>query len=188
MSRTDDVLFNADVWRPALEKFAAVTNLTVVAYGADHRIVCGPVHPTPLFDLFSSLEGPDERRLDFFSRYRLGGEQFANYLAEQHDLTAAARLDFSGHTFDGARRGEVASLPDDVVFLTAKEGKKRAKRGRVGPFTVSSSRLRAGLERLLASHDDAEVSEWSWRFNEVTKSDLVGRIRGLWSVKAADIR
>ena len=144
--------------------------------------------PTRLFDLFSSLEGPDERRLDFFSRYRLGGEQFANYLAEQRDLTAAARLDFSGHTFDGARRGEVPSLPDDVVFLTAKEGKKRAKRGRVGPFTVSSSRLRAGLERLLASHDDAEVSEWSWRFNEVTKSDLVGRIRGLWSVKAADIR
>jgi diguanylate cyclase (GGDEF)-like protein len=53
MSRTDDVLFNAEVWRPALEKFAAVSNLTIVAYGADHRVVCGPVHPTPLFDLFT---------------------------------------------------------------------------------------------------------------------------------------
>ena len=43
MGGTDDVLFNSEVWRPALEKFAAVTNLTVVAYGADHRVVCGPV-------------------------------------------------------------------------------------------------------------------------------------------------
>ena len=144
--------------------------------------------PKPLFDLFLSLEGPGERRLDFFTRYRLGAEHFANYLAEQHDLTAGARLDFSGDAFDGARRGEGPSLHDDVVYLTAKEGKKRAKRGRVGPFTVSSSRLRAGLERMLASHDDAEVSEWGWRFNEVAKSDSVGTIRGLWSVKVADIR
>ncbi|MGH9199872.1 MAG: putative bifunctional diguanylate cyclase/phosphodiesterase [Vicinamibacterales bacterium] len=53
MSATDDVLFNGEVWRPALEKYAAVTNLTVVVYGVDHKIACGPIHPTPLFDLFT---------------------------------------------------------------------------------------------------------------------------------------
>jgi diguanylate cyclase len=53
MGTTDEVLFNGEVWRPALETFAAVTNLTVAAYGADRTVVCGPVNPTPLFDLFT---------------------------------------------------------------------------------------------------------------------------------------
>ena len=54
MSRTDGVLFDDARWRPALETFAAVTNLTVVAYGADQKVVCGPVNPTPLYDLFTA--------------------------------------------------------------------------------------------------------------------------------------
>jgi diguanylate cyclase (GGDEF)-like protein len=54
MSRTDDVLFNGDVWRPALEKFAAISNITLVVYGADQHVVCGPISPTPLYDLFTA--------------------------------------------------------------------------------------------------------------------------------------
>ena len=42
MITSDAVVFNDEVWRPALEKFAAVTNLTVLVYGLGRQVVCGP--------------------------------------------------------------------------------------------------------------------------------------------------
>ena len=52
MRPTSDTLFDVTVWRPALEKFGAVTHLSVSLYGADGQIVCGPVPGTPLFAVF----------------------------------------------------------------------------------------------------------------------------------------
>src|SRR5256712_6903826 len=52
MARIDDALFSDVVWQQALEKFAAVTRLTVVVYGVDEAVVSGPIHLTPLFALF----------------------------------------------------------------------------------------------------------------------------------------
>jgi len=54
MIPADDVLFNDGVWRPALERFAAVTHLTVNVYGVGEQVACGPVHATPLFDAFAA--------------------------------------------------------------------------------------------------------------------------------------
>jgi signal transduction histidine kinase len=48
-----DVLFNADVWQPAIEKFAAAMHLTVSVYAAGGRLACGPIYPTPLFELLT---------------------------------------------------------------------------------------------------------------------------------------
>jgi len=45
-------LFNAHVWEPALEKYGAVTHLSVAIYDADQQLVCGPVPPSPLHALF----------------------------------------------------------------------------------------------------------------------------------------
>ena len=46
-------LFASGTWTTALEKFGAVTGLTVTVYGLDGRIACGPLHLTPLFALFA---------------------------------------------------------------------------------------------------------------------------------------
>jgi signal transduction histidine kinase len=48
----NDSLFGSELWKPALDKYAEVTGLSVELYGADGRVVPGPVHPTPLVALF----------------------------------------------------------------------------------------------------------------------------------------
>ena len=45
--------FSVDVWRPALEKYASVTRLTVILFDRRAQIVCGPINRTPLFDAFA---------------------------------------------------------------------------------------------------------------------------------------
>jgi len=52
MGGEQDALFGDAAWRAALEKYAAVTGLTVVVYGLGETVVAGPIHPTPLFQLF----------------------------------------------------------------------------------------------------------------------------------------
>jgi signal transduction histidine kinase/CheY-like chemotaxis protein len=46
-----DELFRSGHAGAALEKYAAVTHLTVQVYAADGRLVAGPIGPTPLFEL-----------------------------------------------------------------------------------------------------------------------------------------
>lgn len=46
-------LFDGDTWSTALEKYGAATALTVTIYGLSGEIACGPLHPTPLFELFA---------------------------------------------------------------------------------------------------------------------------------------
>jgi signal transduction histidine kinase/CheY-like chemotaxis protein len=41
-------------WTRALEKYGAATRLTVDLYGHDERLLLGPVHTTPLFELLAS--------------------------------------------------------------------------------------------------------------------------------------
>ena len=49
---SSEVLFSSDVWEKALEKFAAAAHMTVKLYDNELRAVAGPIHPTPLFQLF----------------------------------------------------------------------------------------------------------------------------------------
>ena len=54
MNGVTDAHFSSDLWEAALEKYASATHLTVRLFDADGRAVFGPVHPTPLFQLFDN--------------------------------------------------------------------------------------------------------------------------------------
>lgn len=51
MVRASDRLFDVDVWAAALEKYGAVTHLTVALYDGGGQLVCGPAPATPLYAL-----------------------------------------------------------------------------------------------------------------------------------------
>lgn len=54
MKPSSEVLFNAGLWQTALEKYASATGVTVKLYDSGGRAALGPIHPTPLFQLFES--------------------------------------------------------------------------------------------------------------------------------------
>jgi PAS domain S-box-containing protein len=47
-----DPLFSPNIWRIALEKYASAVHLTVRLFDTDGGATFGPIHPTPLFQLF----------------------------------------------------------------------------------------------------------------------------------------
>ena len=47
----DEAIFTPDLWAAALESYASVTHLTVQLFDANERLVLGPIHPTPLFQV-----------------------------------------------------------------------------------------------------------------------------------------
>jgi signal transduction histidine kinase len=47
-----DALFSSGLWMRALESYASSAHLTVKLFDAEARVVLGPVHPTPLYQLF----------------------------------------------------------------------------------------------------------------------------------------
>lgn len=58
MTKLDVSVFELERGREALEKYGAVTHLTVQVYGADGDLIAGPAHRTPLFDLFAGTHEP----------------------------------------------------------------------------------------------------------------------------------
>jgi hypothetical protein len=51
----DETLLEPDAtWTRVPEKYGAATRLTADLYGRDERLLLGPVHPTPLFELLAS--------------------------------------------------------------------------------------------------------------------------------------
>ena len=55
MNLANNVLFSSDLWEQALERYARSTHLTVKLFDAEERVVFGPIHPTPFFQLFEEI-------------------------------------------------------------------------------------------------------------------------------------
>lgn len=88
----NDVPFNSELWEGALEKFGGATHLTVRLFDAEERIVFGPAHPTPLFQLF------DEKGYD----PGLFVECARRCIAQTEDRPAVAVFQFHGLAVVGA--------------------------------------------------------------------------------------
>jgi hypothetical protein len=56
MNLVSDVLFSSDLWLRALERYGRDTRLSLKLFDAGERVVLGPVHPTPLFQLFEARD------------------------------------------------------------------------------------------------------------------------------------
>lgn len=52
MNPSSNTLFGSDLWKTALEKYAGTTHVTVKLYDTNMRLVFGPIHPTPLYEIF----------------------------------------------------------------------------------------------------------------------------------------
>ena len=52
MKLSTEGLFRSDLWQTVLEKYAVATHMTVKVYDAGGQSVLGPLHSTPLFELF----------------------------------------------------------------------------------------------------------------------------------------
>jgi signal transduction histidine kinase/ActR/RegA family two-component response regulator len=53
MQQAADALFKSAAWPPALEKFGAVSGLSVWLFASNGRPIRGPLHSTPLSEMFS---------------------------------------------------------------------------------------------------------------------------------------
>jgi signal transduction histidine kinase/ActR/RegA family two-component response regulator len=77
MPNLDPALFDAEAWTSALEKYGGVTQLSVTLHGADAQLVCGPTHPTSLFELFAEARYDPGLWADCVRRCLRQGEQRA---------------------------------------------------------------------------------------------------------------
>jgi signal transduction histidine kinase/ActR/RegA family two-component response regulator len=177
-------VFQLDRGRAALEKYAAANHLTVEVYGADGRLVAGPVNRTPLFDVFSRSPGPG--LFATCARQCLSQSDPASpvVVAEPHGLAVVGTTLVLGGQITGAavagyaltshlsyrevvRLARDSRLPfDDVWAVTRKE------------LPVSSSRLplRAELLGILANtlliedYRSRQLEETSLRLAEASEA------------------
>jgi signal transduction histidine kinase len=84
----DNSLFGSDLWKPALDKYAAVTGLSVELFGADERAVLGSTYLTPLVALFREYRVEPGLFADCAGRcLRQTNARPALAVAESHGLT-----------------------------------------------------------------------------------------------------
>ena len=121
MPHAGEALFRSERGRTALEKFCAVTHLTVRVYGSDHNPLSEPIHPTPLFGLFA---GGGDRPAAFIERLRPPpGENRAAILVEESGLaTVQTAFHVEGDVVCSAVAG-----PAVVAHLTERDAQQIAR-------------------------------------------------------------
>ena len=136
MPHTDQGLFRSERGRTALEKYCAVTHLTVRVYGADDGPLSGPIYPTLLYQLFA---GGGDRSAAFVERLRPPpGEHNSPVVVEDSGLaTVGTVVRFEGDVVCTAVAGPVlvahlthqdaqrivraSGVPFDAVWIAARK-------------------------------------------------------------------
>jgi PAS domain S-box-containing protein len=109
MNPSNDTVFRSDRWQPALEKFAGSAHMTIKLFDASACEVVGPIHPTPLFQLFDE-KGYDPGLFAECARRCLAQaeERPAVLVSQLHGLTViGAALTLEGEIVGAAVGGYV---------------------------------------------------------------------------------
>ncbi len=105
----NETLFPPDLWETALAKYGTAANLTVQLFDTRERAVLGPLHPTPLYGLFTATRA----NLRFFTRCARAAlvrphHDFAAQVVQFHGLSAVtAPLVLEGEVVGAAVAGYV---------------------------------------------------------------------------------
>jgi PAS domain S-box-containing protein len=126
MNPLNETLFSSDRWRPALEKFAGSAQMTIKLFDASACEVVGPIHPTPLFQLFDE-KGYDPGLFAECARRCLAQteERPAVLVSQLHGLTVlGAALTLEGQIVGAAVGGYVFADFSQVseIRLLARQG------------------------------------------------------------------
>lgn len=176
-------LFDADLWRPALERYGAVTHLTVSLYDTNQRLVGDPLPSTPLFECFrrygyepgilsdcarQCLQQPSSARAVHLSR-SYGLAAVGTPLAVDGEIVGAAVAGYA--LVDFCRSSSVAALAHQAGIPFA-------------PVWRTVLHLQPVTERRLITHGDLlnVVTDTILREHERTRqyqavaTDLEGRV------------
>jgi signal transduction histidine kinase len=84
----DDELFGSDLWKPALDRYADATGLSVELYGADAQVVLASTRLTPLAALFREYAADPGLFAECARRCLVqDGDRAAVIVSESHGLT-----------------------------------------------------------------------------------------------------
>ena len=138
--RTRNELFTSELWHHTLDHYGRATNLTLKLFDADARMVLGPVHPTPFFQLLEETAGYDPGIFSECARRCLAqsGERPAVMVSEFFGLTVIGTslvvndkivgAAVGGYTFvDFAQSSEVqrlareSGIPFDRLWQTVRK-------------------------------------------------------------------
>jgi signal transduction histidine kinase len=83
-------LFGSELWNRALQSYGRATHLTIKLFDSDGRVVLGPIHSTPLFQLFEETTGYDPGTFAECARRCLaqGKDRSAVMVSEFYGLSA----------------------------------------------------------------------------------------------------
>jgi signal transduction histidine kinase/ActR/RegA family two-component response regulator len=103
MQQPDGALFKSAAWGPALEKFGAVSGLSVWLFGSNGRPIRGPLHSTPLAEVFRRRRYDPGILLECASRCRGRADRKPSVVRHRYGLAAVgASLTLAGEVVGAA--------------------------------------------------------------------------------------
>ncbi|MDZ7291890.1 MAG: hypothetical protein ONB44_09750 [candidate division KSB1 bacterium] len=140
--------------------------------------------PQPLFEAFLLLDSAEER-LNLVTKYRIGPAYFRKYFADLFHRPAwrdkFLALDLKYH--HGLSTGFDDLLKRIVFVRNGIATTGYTKHETILPLGISYDDVRQWLASAVAQANAEAIAQASRLFDEIAKDDLVGHVRGAWTVK-----